>query len=128
MAGHYHNRMDLLTATDVERIYHITDQMQLHRDWVVVPLNCANDAFEIVQPDGKLLLRPPGGELLDSWIDGLADRLSEIDLSRTVRLGMADPGKHLSGSQAPRSVGTPRYLPGRDGLGFGRHLEIPLTS
>jgi len=57
--------MDLLTAKDAERITLVTD--------------CAREAFEIVQPDG---LRPPGGDLFEPWIDGLAARLSTIDLSR----------------------------------------------
>jgi hypothetical protein len=95
MSGHYHNGMDLLTAKDVERIYLVTDQLRLHRDWVVVPLGCATEAFEIVQPDGKLLLRPPGGDLFEPWIDGLAARLSAVDLSRTARVGR---------SEAPRNT------------------------
>ena len=93
MAGHYHNGMDLLTARDVERIYLVTDHLQLHRDWVIVPLNCAARAFEIVQPDGKLLLRPPAGDLLEPWIDGLEARLSAIDLTRIARRGASDPSK-----------------------------------
>ncbi|MBI3857143.1 MAG: hypothetical protein HY293_15770 [Planctomycetes bacterium] len=83
--------MDLLTALDVERIYVVTDQLHLKRDGVIVPLGCASEAFEIVQPDGKLLLRPPGGDLLEPWIDGLAARLSALDLSRIARLGVDAP-------------------------------------
>jgi len=112
MTGHYHNGMDLLTAKDAERIYCVTDQLQLHRDWVVVPLGCAKEAFEIVQPDGKLLLRPPGGGLFEPWIDGLAARLSAMDLSRTARLGVDDPMRHLTGPHGPRAYGTQRYLEG----------------
>ncbi|HLY73854.1 MAG TPA: hypothetical protein VKU80_07010 [Planctomycetota bacterium] len=108
MAGHYHNGMDLLSEKDVERIYHVTDQLQLHRDWVVVPLGCVAEAFEIVQPDGKLLMRPPGGELFEPWFDGLASRLSELDLTRTARLGTEDPLK----PHFPRARGTRGYLEG----------------
>jgi len=104
--------MDLLTAKDVERIYCVTDELQLHRDWVVVPLGCAEEAFEIVQPDGKILLRPPGGDLFEPWIDGLAARLSAMDLSRIARLGVDDPMRHLTGPHAPRVYGTQRYLEG----------------
>jgi len=121
MSGHYHNGMDLLTGKDVERIYLVTDQLHLHRDWVVVPLGCAREAFEIVQPDGKLLLRPPGGDLFEPWIDGLAARLSAIDLSRTARLGVQDPMRHLTGPCAPHAHGTQRYLEGRAGLNIGRN-------
>jgi len=127
MAGHYHNGMDLLTAKDVERIYCITDRLRLHRDWVVVPLGCAVDAYESLQPDGKLLLRPPGGDRLEPWIDGLADRLSELDLSRTARLGVEDPMRHLTGTHAPRSYGTQRYLEGRAGLNVGHNPAVPPT-
>ena len=104
--------MDLLTARDVERIYQVTDQLQLNRDWVIVPLNCAAEAFEIVQPDGKLLLRPPGGDLLEPWIQGLAARLSGLDLSRIARWG-------VDGPPVPRPYGTQRYLEGLAGLNIG---------
>jgi|SRR5579862_277667 len=120
MSGHYHNGMDLLTAKDVERIYLVTDQLQLHRDWVVVPLACAKEAFAIVQPDGKLLLRPPAGDLFEPWIDGLSARLSAIDLSRTARLGVDDPMRHLTGPHAPHAQGTQRYLQEHASLNIGR--------
>jgi hypothetical protein len=110
MVGHYHNGMDLLTAKDIGRIYLATDHLQLHRDWVVVPLNCAAQSFESVMPDGKLLLRPPGGDLLDPWIDGLEARLSALDLSRVARLG----------AQAAPSTCTPLYPEDRAGQNIGR--------
>jgi len=126
MSGNYHNGMDVLTARDLERIYRVTDQLHLHRDWVIVPIGCAVEAFEIVQPDGKLLLRPPGGDLLEPWIDGLLERLSSMDLSRAARLGVDDPLKHLTGSHAPRSYGTQRYLEGGASLNIGHEgFQIP---
>jgi len=124
MSGHYHNGMDLLTAKDLERIHETTDHLQLHRDWVIVPLNCATQSVETVLPDGKLLLRPPGGDLLDPWIDGLEARLSELDLSRIARLGVNDPMAHLTGAQAPHSYGTQRYLEGRAGQNIGRNPTL----
>ena len=120
MAGNYHNGMDVLTARNVERIYRVTDQLHLHRDWVIVPVGCAVEAFELMQPDGKLLLRPPGGDLFEPWIEGLPDRLSAMDLSRAAVLGVDDPMRHLTGMHAPKSYGTQRYLEGRSGLNIGR--------
>lgn len=120
MSGHYHNGMDLLTERNVERIFRVTDQRQLHRGWAIVPLGCAKEAFEIVQPDEKLLLRPPGGDLFEPWIDNLAVRLSELDLSRTARFGVDDPVMHLAGPHAPRSYGTQRYLKDSATLNIGR--------
>lgn len=119
MAGHYHNGMDVLTERDVERIHRVTDQLHLHRDWVIIPIGCTKDPAELVQPDGKLLLRPPGGDLLEPWMDGLLDRLSGMDLSRAARLGVDDPLRHLTGTHAPRSYGTQRYLDGGAGLDIG---------
>lgn len=124
MIGHYHNGMDLLTEKDVERIHAVTDRLQLHRDWVIVPLNCAVQSVETVMPDGKLLLRPPAGALLDPWIDALDARLSDLDLTRVARLGVDDPSAHLTGAQAPRSYGTQRYLEGRAGLNIGRNPTL----
>jgi hypothetical protein len=121
VSGRFFNGMDILTARDVERIYLVTDRLQLHRDWVIVPLNCAAEAFEVVQPDGKLLLRPPGGELLEPWIQGLLERLAGIDLSRVARLGVDDPVQHLTGTHAPRAYGTQRYLEGLAGLNIGHN-------
>jgi len=127
MAGHYHNGMDLLTERDVERIYQITDELHLHRDWVVIPLGCATEAFETVLPDGKLLLRPPGGDLFEPWIDGLSARLSAIDLTRIARLGVLDPMRHLTGPNAPHAHGTQRYLEGHAGLNIGRSDNLQNT-
>ena len=62
--------MVLLTAEQVERIYQVTDRLSIHRDWVVVPLNAAEDGAELMQPDGKILLRPPGGEQFEPWLTG----------------------------------------------------------
>jgi len=124
MSGHYHNGMDLLTEKDIERIYLATDHLQLHRDWVIVPLTCGTHSVETVMPDGKLLLRPPAGALLDPWIDGLEANLSELDLSRVARLGVNDPMIHLTGAQAPHSYGTQRYLEGRAGLNVGRNPTL----
>jgi hypothetical protein len=77
--------MDLPTARDIERIYLVTDRLHLHRDWVVVSPGWAEQPGELVQPDGKILLRPPGGDLFEPWLGGLAARLSAIDHFRTVR-------------------------------------------
>jgi hypothetical protein len=126
MSGHYFNGMDHLTERDIERIYLVTDQLHLHRDWVIVPLGCATEAFELVQPDGKLLLRPPGGELFEPWLHELAARLSALDLSRIARLGVDDPVKHLTGTHAPRAYGTQRYLEGLAGQNIGRNDEVRL--
>ena len=120
MAGHFHNGMDLITATDIGRIHGVTDQMRLHRDWVIVPLGCAEQPVEIVMPDGKLLLRPPGGDRFEPWIDGLQARLSALDLSRIARLGVDDPVQHLTGTHAPRAHGTRRYVEGQADLMIGR--------
>jgi hypothetical protein len=77
--------MDLPTAKDIERIFLVTDRLHLHRDWVVVSLGWGGQAREFVQPDGKIQLRPPGGDLFEPWLSGLAARLSSIHHFRTVR-------------------------------------------
>lgn len=104
--------MHLLTAADVERIHQRTDELDLHRDWVVIPLNCAESGMELemVLPDGKVLLRPPGRDAFEEWLRGLPDRLAEIGLSRTPRRSEKDPSGHLLGEGGPHSIGTRGYL------------------
>jgi hypothetical protein len=51
MPAPYHDDIELLTAGDLEQIYRRTDELEIHRDWVVVPLNCAEESREIVLPD-----------------------------------------------------------------------------
>lgn len=110
MPARYHDDVELLSAEDVERIYRRTDEFQLHRDWVVIPLNCAKEAREFTLPDGRVLIRPPGSDTFEPWIQELHTRLAELDLSRTARRSVDDPSKHLSGKNGPRLIGTRGYL------------------
>ena len=105
-----HNRMELLTADQVERIYLVTDRLDLHRDWVVVPLNAADEGMEMMHPDGKVLLRPPGGEKFEPWLRELPDRLAALDLGRTPRREEWDPKWPLTGPGEYHAWGTRRYL------------------
>ena len=105
-----HNQMELLTADQVERIYRVTDRLDLHRDWVVVPLNAASEGLEMLHPDGKLLLRPPAGEPFEPWLRGLEDRLRRLDLGRIPRREEQDPKWPLTGPGEFHAWGTRRYL------------------
>ena len=77
--------MELLTAEQVERIYQVCDRLSIHRDWVVVPLNAAEEGAELMQPDGKILLRPPGGAKFEPWLSELPERLQHLPLGRAAR-------------------------------------------
>jgi hypothetical protein len=102
--------MELLSAGNVERIYRQTDELELRRDWVVVPLNCAKEGMEVVLPDGKVLIRAPEADAFEPWLQDLKTRLLLIDLTRTPRLSAEDPNKHLSAMNGYRSTGTRGYL------------------
>jgi hypothetical protein len=107
--GRSHNEMELFRADEVERIYRVTDALDLHRDWVVVPLNAAGEGMEVVQPDGKILIRAPGGPKFEPWLAGLCGRLEQLDLGRTPRRSENDPKFTLTGPGEPRAVGTRPY-------------------
>src|SRR5688572_23958256 len=92
-----HNTMEILTADQVERIYRVSDQLGLHRDWVVVPINASDEGAELLQPDGKVLLRPPGGDRFEPWLASLRDRLERLDLGRAARRWENDPKWPLTG-------------------------------
>jgi len=110
MDEHRHNQMELLTAEQVERIYRVTDQLGLSRDWVVVPLNAAEHDVELVHPDGKLLIRPPRGEAFDPWLQGLSKRLQGLELGRAARRWENDPKFPLTGPGEFHARGTRSYL------------------
>ena len=110
MDEHRHNQMDILTAEQVERIYRVTDQLDLSRDWVVVPINAAEHGVELLHPDGKLLIRPPRAAAFEAWLQGLKERLQDLDLGRAARREENDPKFPLTGPGEIHAWGTRRYL------------------
>ena len=110
MNDHLHNQMDVLSAEQVEQIYRVTDQLGIHRDWVVVPLTAADEGVELLHPDGKLLIRPPKGPAFDPWLQGLRGRLEGLDLGRAARRWTNDPKFPLTGPGEIHAWGTRRYL------------------
>jgi hypothetical protein len=65
---------------------------------------------EMVLPDGRILLRPPGGGAFEGWLRGLQRRLAGIGLSRTPRRSIQDPSRTLNGMNGPHFSGTRGYL------------------
>lgn len=103
--------MKVLKDDQVDRIYGVTDRMNLHRDWVVVPLNAAVEGREVMMPDGKLLIRGPSeADRFEPWIAGLEDRLQDLDLRRVPPCDEDDPKRDLTGPGSPEFRGTLRYL------------------
>ena len=91
--------MPVLTGQQIDRVLQLTDELGLHRNWVIVPLYASAEGVELVQPDGKLLLRAPGGTAFESWFGGLRRRLEMMDLGKVARSTHPDPrGKNLPGS------------------------------
>lgn len=107
---HRYHDMELLTAEQVERIYQVTDRLDLHRDWVVVPLNAAEEGLEMMHPDGKLLLRAPRMDRFEEWLRELPEKLGQLDLGRTPRQEIRDPKWPLTGPGEFHAWGTRRYL------------------
>lgn len=101
--------MKVLTPEQVHRVYDVTDSLFLHRNWVVIPLAAAERPLELVMPDGKVLIRPPGGARFESWLEGLRLRLQDLDLSRTPKRGEHDPIPQQVPADAPPGSG-PRRL------------------
>lgn len=103
--------MELLNDVQVERIYRVTDDLRLHRDWVVVPLDAAAEPVETVMVDGKLLIHAPAGAGFDAWLDGLRERLEALELHRVPRSHERDPKWPLTGPGEIRFEGTSHYHP-----------------
>jgi hypothetical protein len=102
--------MNVLTAEQVERVYRLTDSLDLHRDWVVVPLAAHPTGLERMLPDGKILIRPPAGPDFEPWFAGLRERLGTLDLARALRAGQAERPCLRTPADALPASGTRRYL------------------
>lgn len=102
--------MQVLTAEQVERVYRLTDALDLNRDWVVVPLAAHPSGLEMTLPDGKILIRPPAGPAFEPWFAGLRERLGALDLTRALRAGQVERPCLRTPSDALPASGTRRYL------------------
>ena len=102
---------DILSAERVERVYRLTDALQLNRDWVVVPLRGSEQGIAMVLPDGKLLIRPPGGPDFDRWLGGLKERLELLDLDRALRASQLERHYVRTPAAAPPGSGARKYTP-----------------
>ena len=103
----------LLTASQVARIFDVTDALQLHRNWVVVPLIAGGAGEVLGRPDGKVLLRAPGGAAFNAWAADLRRRLEDLDLARTPRAHEHDSPPLKIPAEAPPGSGPRKYLPWR---------------
>lgn len=113
MPGPSFQGMQLLSQEDVERILKITDALQLHRDWVVVPVDAVPEAREFQLPDGKIVLHAPTKEHFEAWLSGLRGRLQELDLGAVPRPTELDPKQSLTGPSLIQARGTRGYLGSR---------------
>jgi hypothetical protein len=104
---------ELLTADQVDRIYRLTDDLHLNRDWVVVPLRGAPTGFETAMPDGKILVRPPAGPAFDAWFTGLKARLEALDLDRALRASQLERHYTRTPAGSAPGSGARRYVPPR---------------
>ena len=102
--------MQLLTTEDMSRILRITDALQLHRDWVIVPIDAKPEGHEVQQPDGKIIIHAPGRALFEEWLKNLRRRLQVLDLGRVPRPYIQDPNLGSTGPHLFRPMGTRNYL------------------
>ena len=102
--------MEVLTEKQVARVYALTDELLLNRDWVVVPLTAHETGLEMIMPDGKLLIRPPGGASFESWFGELRERLESLDLDQALRASQLERHYTRTPADAPPGSGTRRYL------------------
>jgi hypothetical protein len=102
--------MDVLTQAQVQKVYELTDALLLNRDWVVVPLVGAPQGLEMLMPDGKILVRPAGGDRFDSWFADLKTRLESLDLSRALRASQLERHYVRTPATAAPGSGARKYV------------------
>jgi hypothetical protein len=102
--------MDVLSEAQVRKVYDLTDSLLLNPDWVVVPLVGATQGMEMIMPDGKVLIRPAGGEAFDAWFAGLRTRLESLDLSRALRASQLERHYVRTPASAAPGSGARKYV------------------
>lgn len=102
--------MQLLSSEDLYRILRVTDALDLHRDWIVIPIDASPEGRETQQPDGKLILHAPTRPGFEAWLRNLRGRLEALELGRIPRREENDPKFALTGPGELPPMGTRRYL------------------
>ena len=102
--------MQLLSPEDISAILKVTDALQLHRDWVIIPIDARPEGHEYQQPDGKLIIHAPVRERFESWLKELRGRLQLLDLGRVPRASVDDPNLGSTGPHEIQALGTRNYL------------------
>jgi len=102
--------MQLLSTEDISRILEVTDVLELHRDWVIVPIDAKPEGHEYQQPDGKIIIHAPVRGEFERWLKDLRRRLQLLDLGRVPRAYIEDPNLGSTGPHEPGPRGTRSYL------------------
>ena len=103
--------MQVLTEAQVVRVYALTESLKLNPDWIVVPLTAHETGLEMMLPDGKILIRPPGGEAFEPWYVDLRTRLESMDIARALRASQLERHYTRTPAEAPPGSGSRRYVP-----------------
>ena len=111
MDEHRHNQMELLTAEQVERIYRVTDDLGLSRDWVVDKLSVNVDygtdidkVKKLIKQIGKALAQDAElaplilGPLKLQGIEQFSDYGIQLRMKLTARPGASVPCSLVFGS------------------------------
>jgi len=102
--------MQLLSSEDLDRILSVTDALDLHRDWIFIPIDASPEGRETQQPDGKIIIHARARPCFEAWLRGLRGRLEGLELGRIPRREENDPKFPLTGPGELPPMGTRRYL------------------
>jgi hypothetical protein len=102
--------MNILSETQVRKVYDLTASLELNPDWVVVPLVGSAQGMEMLMPDGKVLIRPAGGDGFEAWFSGLQTRLEALDLSRALRASQLERHYVRTPASAAPGSGARKYV------------------
>ena len=73
--------MDRLRAVSFEqitRVLELTDQLEISREWVEIPLSPANPGRVKKLPNGKLEIVVDSEVPFDQWLNSLEDRIKAV--------------------------------------------------
>jgi hypothetical protein len=74
--------MSAVRPDQILKILEITDSLNLHREFVFIPLKTEENGSVTILPDGRLRIISPGTEQFTGWLEQLPSELKRMDLSK----------------------------------------------
>jgi hypothetical protein len=72
------NKLSAVSFEQITRVLELTDQLEISREWVEIPLSSANPGTVKKLPNGKLEIVVDSEVPFDEWLKSLEDKIKAV--------------------------------------------------